>query len=74
MLNLAVAYFEEKKCANLPKTYPQDFADFFICNHLRFLDDVFRKWLMQFNIQDFYKIMNELDSHLQFIFEELKFF
>ena len=26
---------------------------------------------MQFNIQDFYKIMNELDLDLQFIFEEL---
>ena len=71
LLNLAVAYFEEKKCANLPQIYPQDFADFFIRNHLRFLDDVFRKWLMQFNSQDFYKITNELDPDLQFIFEEL---
>ena len=26
---------------------------------------------MQFNIQDFYKIMNELDPDLQFIFKEL---
>ena len=39
--NLTVAYFEEKMFANLPQIYPQDFVDFFICNHLRFLDDVF---------------------------------
>ena len=52
LLNLAVAYFEEKICANLQQIYPQDFADFFIRNHLRFLDDVFHKWLMQFNIQE----------------------
>ena len=34
LLNLAVAYFEEKICANLPQIYLQDFADFFIRNHL----------------------------------------
>ena len=39
--NLTVAYFEEKMFANLPQIYPQDFVDFFICNHLRFLDDIF---------------------------------
>ena len=31
----------------------------------------FHKWLMQFNIQDFYKIVNELDPDLKIIFEEL---
>ena len=69
--NLTVAYFEEKMFAILPQIYPKDFADFFVCNYFRFLDDVFHKWLIQFNIQDFYKIMNELDPDLQFIFEEL---
>ena len=68
--NLRVAYFEEKMFAILPQIYPKYFNDFFICNYLRFLD-VFHKWLIQFNIQDFYKIMNELDSDLQFTFEEL---
>ena len=47
--------------AALPQIYPKDFADFFIGNYFRFLVDVFHKWLMQFIIQDFYKIMNELD-------------
>ena len=56
--NLAVAYFEEKMFAILPRIYPKDFVDFFIRNYSRFLDDVFHKWLIQFNIQDFYKIMN----------------
>ena len=68
--NLMVAYFEEKMFAILPQIYSKYFNDFFICNYLRFLD-VFHKWLIQFNIQDFYKIMNELDSDLQFTFEEL---
>ena len=66
-----MTYFEEKMFAILPHIYPKGFIDFFIRNYLRFLDDVFHKWLMQFNIQDFYKIINELDPDLQFIFEEL---
>ena len=49
----------------------KDFVDFFICNYFGFSDDVFHKWLMQFNIQDFYEIMNELDPDLQFTFEKL---
>ena len=52
--------------AVLPQIYPKDFADFFIRNYFRFLVDVFHKWLIQFNIPDFYKIMNELDPDLQF--------
>ena len=31
----------------------------------------FHKWLIQFNIQDFFKIVNELDPDLKLIFEEL---
>ena len=66
-----IAYFEEKGFAILPQIYPKDCVDFFICNYFRFLDDVFRKWLIQFNNQDFYKIMNERDLDLQFIFNYL---
>ena len=74
--NLTVAYSEEKMFAILPQIYPKDFVDFFISNYFRFLDDVFHKWLIQdlfkMAIQtNFYKIMNELDLDLQFIFEEL---
>ena len=69
--NLTVAYFEEKMFAILPQIYPKDFVDFFIRNYFWFLDDIFLKWQIQFNIQDFYKIMNELDPDLQFIFKEL---
>ena len=63
--SLAVAYFEEM-FAILPQIYPKDFVDFFIRNYFQFLDDIFHKWLIQFNIQDFYKTMNELDPDLQF--------
>ena len=56
--NLRVAYFEEKMFAILPQIYPKDFVNFFICNYFQFSDDVFHKWLIKFNIQTFYKIMN----------------
>ena len=69
--NLTVAYFEEKMFAILPQIYPKDFVDFFIRNYFRFPDDVLHKWLIRFNFQDFYKIMNELDPNFNFIFEEL---
>ena len=69
--NSTVACFEEKMFVILPQIYPKDFVAFSIRNYFRFLDDVFHKWLMQFNIQDFYKVMNELDPDLQFIFEKL---
>ena len=52
--NVTVAYFEEKMFAILPQIYPKDFVDFFISNYFQFLD-VFCKWLIQFNIQDFFK-------------------
>ena len=51
--NLTVAYFEERMFAILAKIYPKDFVEFFICNYFWILDDVFHKWLIQFNIQDF---------------------
>ena len=38
--NLTVAYFEEKMFAILPKIYPKDFVDFFICNYFRFLENL----------------------------------
>ena len=66
-----VAYFEEKMLAILPQIYAKDFVDFFIRNYFQFLDNVFHKWLIQFNIQDFYKITSEIDPDLQFLFEEL---
>ena len=56
--NLMVAYFEEKMFAILPQIYPKDFVNFFIRNYFQFSDDVFHKWLIKFNIQTFYKIMN----------------
>ena len=54
--NLTVAYFEEKMFAILPQIYPKDFVDFFVRNYFRFLDYVFRKWLIQFNIKIFIKL------------------
>ena len=68
--NLTVICFEEKMFIILPQIYPREFVDFFIRNYFPCLDD-FHKWSIQFNIQDFYKIKNETDADLQFIFEEL---
>ena len=69
--NLTVPYFEEKMFAILWQIYPKDFVEFFVYNYIWFLDNVFREWLIQFDIQNFYKIMNELDPDLQFVFEKL---
>ena len=58
--NLTVAYFQLKFI----------FFDSFLCNYFR-LSEVFHKHLIQFSIQHFFNILNEFDSDLKFIFEEL---
>ena len=62
--NLTVAYFEVK-------IYPRDFVDYFVRNYFRFLDDIFHTWLISFDIEPFYKLINDLDPDLKFIFEKL---
>ena len=69
--NLTVAYLEVKMFALLPQIYPRDFVDCFVRNYFRFLDDVFHTWLINFDIEPFYKLINELDPDLNFIFEKL---
>ena len=69
--NLVVTYKEVKMFALLPQLYPQDFVDVFICNYFRFLDDIFHKWLDNFDIEPFYSMINNLDLDLKFIFENL---
>ena len=69
--NLVVAYDEFKMFALLPQLYPQDFVDVFIRNYFRFLDDLFHKWLHNFDIELFYSMNNNLDPDLKFILENL---
>ena len=69
--NSTVAYFEVKIFALLPQIYPRDFVDYFVRNYFRFLDDIFHTWLINFDIEPFYKLINELDPDLKFIFEKL---
>ena len=69
--NLTVAYFEVKIFALLPQIYPRDFVGYFVRNYFRFLDDIFHKWLINFDIEPFYKLINELDPDLKNIFEKL---
>ena len=68
--NLTVAYFEVKMFALLPQIYPRDIVDYFVRNYLRFLDDIFHTWLINLDIEPFYKLINELDPDLKFIFEK----
>ena len=68
--NLTVAYFEGKMFALLPQIYPRDIVDYFVRNYLRFLDDIFDTWLIGFDIEPFYKLINELDPDLKIIFEK----
>ena len=69
--NLTIAYVEVKMFALLPQIYPRDFVDFFVRNYFRFLDDIFHTWLINSDIEPFYKLINELDPDLKFIFEKL---
>ena len=51
--NLVVVYKKIKLFALLPQAYPQDFVDFLLLNYFRFLDDIFHKWLGNFDIKQF---------------------
>ena len=57
--------------ALLPQIYPRDFVEYFVRNYFRFLDNIFHTWLINFDIEPFYKLINELDPDLKFIFEKL---
>ena len=67
--NLVVAYDEFKMFALLPQLYPQDFVDVFIRNYFRILDDVFHKWLDNFDMDLFYGMTKNLDPDLKFVFK-----
>ena len=67
--NLVVAYEEVKMFALFPQLYTQDFVDLFILNYFWFLDDIFHKWLENFDIKPFYKMINNLEPDSKFIFE-----
>ena len=57
--------------AILPQIYSRDFVDCLFVTTFDFEMMLFYKWRRQFNIPDFYKITNELDPGVQFIFEEI---
>ena len=57
--------------AVLSQSYPQDFVNFIICNYFWFLDNFFHKWLDNFEIEPFYRMNNNLDPDLRFIFKNL---
>ena len=57
--------------ALLPTVFPADMVDFIIRNYFRFLDDIFFKWLKDFDVSKFYEIFDKLDGDLQFIFSHL---
>ena len=69
--NLIVGFLELRMFDLLPTIYPQDVVDFIIRNYFRFLDDIFYKWLEEFDVSYFYQIFDELDEDLKFIFSQL---
>ena len=69
--NLTVANFEVKMFALLPQIYPRDLVNYFVRIYFSFLHDIFQTWLINFNIELFYKLINELDPDLKCIFENL---
>ena len=69
--NIVVAFLEEKMFVMLPTIYSKDLAEFFIQNYFRLLDDLFMEWLRGFDVERLYKLFDELDPNLKFIFSEL---
>ena len=65
--NLVVADEEIKKFALFPQSYPEDFIYFFLRNIFWILDNVFHKWLENFDIEPFYNMINNLDLDLKLI-------
>ena len=63
--NLVVEYEEIKLSALLTQAYPQDFVDFLLRNYFRFLDEIFHKWLGNFDIKQFYDLIKSLDEDLK---------
>ena len=63
--NLVVAYEKIKMFALLPQLYPEDLFEFFLRNYLWILDNVFHKWLENFDIEPFYNMINNLDLDLK---------
>ena len=57
--------------ALLPQFYPKEFVSYFVLNYFRFCDDIFHTWLISFDIEPFWKLINELGPDLKFIFEKL---
>ena len=55
----------------LPTIYPYDFVLFFIKNYFRLLDDILFKWLKGFDVEKLYKVFDDLDPQLKFIFSML---
>ena len=70
--NLVVVYKEVKLFVFLDQLYPQDFVDFLLQNYFRFLDDIFHKLLENFDIKQFYDLINSLYGDLQFIFKKIQ--
>ena len=67
--NLVVTYKETKLFAVLPQSNSQDILDFLLWDSFRFLDNIFHKWLENFNINQLYDLINSFDEDFKFIFE-----
>ena len=68
--NSVVAYGKIKMFALLPQFYSQDFVDCFIRNFFQVFNDVFQKWLENFDIERF-KMIDNLKPGLKFIVIQL---
>ena len=67
--NVVVAYEEIKMFALLPQLNQQNFVQFFIRNFFWILDNVFHRWLENFDSEPFYNMINNLKLALKFTFE-----
>ena len=68
---LVMAYLERKLYTRVNEMYPADYAEYIIKNWRRFIDDCFLIWNNQYNLGEFFDMLNNLDDNIKFTMENI---
>ena len=66
---LVMAYLERKLYTRVNEMYRADYAEYIIKNWRRFIDDCFLIWNNQYNLGEFFDMLNNLDDNIKFTME-----
>ena len=67
---LVMAYLERKLYTRVNEMYPADYAEYIIKNWRRFIDDCFLIRNNQYNLGEFFDMLNNLDDNIKFTMEK----